>query len=143
MCLRHWCCVLRYVPYHCQDLYFKRKQLCTVYCFEFPRMAKLADMQTNLILPGTTVLFLVLKGYSLKELNHKRKDYSLLDNTCLVWKQMGNCLPAVNQSIQTNKLLKSQRDLNFSNSLLILVIQPSSQILLNAQNIVSSLIFIF
>jgi len=33
-------------------------------------------MQTNLILSDTTVLlFLALKGYSLKDLNHKSKDY--------------------------------------------------------------------
>lgn len=57
----------------------------------------MAAMQTNLILPGTIVLFLALKGYSFKELNNKSKDYSLLDDTCLVWKQMGMCLPAVNQ----------------------------------------------
>lgn len=35
----------------------------------------------------------------------QKQDYSLLDNTCLVWKQMWMYLPAVNQSIQTNKLL--------------------------------------
>lgn len=59
LCLRHRCSVLRYVSYHLQDSNFKRRQLpCMFCCFEFPRMAKLADMPTNLILPGTTVLFL-------------------------------------------------------------------------------------